>query len=84
MELGNLEKAQEYYQSALDEDDTDVRNYVNLAITYRQGGDNLSAKELYLQALEIDPDYAELNSSLGSLYILEGDAPAAIEYFEKR
>lgn len=38
LELGNLEKAQEYYQSALDEDDTDVRNYVNLAITYRQGG----------------------------------------------
>ncbi len=80
---GNMDKALENYNSALQEDPENVRNYTNLAIAYRQNGDNESAKELYEEALKIDPEYPELNSSLGSLYLLEGDYEKSIEYFEK-
>ena len=83
LETGDIAQAIDYYTKALEEDDSNVRNYVNLAISYRQDGDLNKAKELYLQASEIDPDYAELNSSLGSLFIIEGDPTAAIEYFNK-
>ena len=31
----------------------------------------------------MDPDYPELNSSIGTLYLLLDDAQAAIPYFEK-
>ena len=41
------------------------------------------AMELYQEGLEIDPDYPELNSSIGTLYLLLDDAQAAIPYFEK-
>ena len=68
---------------SLEADSSNVRNYVNLAIAYRQKGDGNKAKQLYVQATAIDPDYPELNSSLGSLYLLEGDAEKAIEYFNK-
>ncbi len=83
MKLDNMDKAFEYYQAALEEDSEDVRNYTNLAIAYRQNGDNESAKKLYLQAIVIDPDYPELNSSLGTLYLFEGNTDEAIKYFDK-
>ena len=83
MELDDIDKAIESYDISLEADSSNVRNYVNLAIAYRQKGDGNKAKQLYVQATAIDPDYPELNSSLGSPYLLEGDAEKAIEYFNK-
>lgn len=81
-ETGDLENAKNHYMTALNED-ASVRNYVNLAIVYRQSDDLKKAKELYEKALKIDPDYPELNSSLGTLALLENDPETAIEYFKK-
>lgn len=83
MKLDQMDKAFENFEAALEEDSTDVRNYTNLAIAYRQSGDNAKAKGLYIDALMIDPDYPELNSGLGTLYMLEGNAEEAIKYFDK-
>ncbi len=82
-EMDMPENAIEYYTLAMEEDSTRVEYVVNLAIVYRQSGDNQKAMELYEQALEINPDYPELNSSLGSLYIIENEPEKAIEYFNK-
>lgn len=83
LELDMYDDAISYYQKVLDSGSAEVNDYVNIAVAYRQSGDTQTAIKYYLIALQIDPDYAELNSSLGSLYILEGRPEKAIPYFEK-
>ncbi|MBQ7925202.1 MAG: tetratricopeptide repeat protein [Lachnospiraceae bacterium] len=83
LDLDMYEEAIEHYSKAVELEPDRVEHVVNLAIAYRQSGDNGKAKELYIQGLEIDPNYAELNSSLGSLYILENDPEMAIHCFDR-
>lgn len=83
LELDMYDNAIAYYQKVLDSGLAEVNDYVNIAVAYRQSGDTQMAIKYYMIALKIDPDYAELNSSLGSLYILEGRPEKAIPYFEK-
>ncbi len=73
LELGDCDNAIETYKKALDEDNTSVSNWVNLGVAYRQNGDLNNAEDSYTKALEIDPDYAELRSSLGTLYIIKNE-----------
>lgn len=83
LELDDYEMAIAYHEKALTLEPDSVICVVNLAVSHRKNGEMDKAKELYMKGLEIDPEYAELNSSLGSLYILENEPEKAIEYFEK-
>lgn len=82
-DMGMTEIAIEYQEKALEEDPSDVQNYVGLAISYRLLGDYDKAMDYYMQGMEVDPDDPELNSSIGTLYIILDEPQTAIPFFEK-
>ena len=83
LELSDYEKAIEAYKTSLEEDSTSVSGWVNLGVAYRQNGDLTDAEDCYIKALDIDPEYAELRSSLGTLYIIKNEPEKAVVEFDK-
>ncbi len=77
------ELAMESYEFLCEKEPEKVEYWVNLGICHRKLGDYEAAREMYEVALDIAPEDAELNSSLGSLYLLEDNPMLAIEYFKK-
>lgn len=82
VELEMYEKAILEHKKAIEIDDKYYKAWVNIGIAYRQGGNLDLAEEAYLIALDLNPNYAQLHSSLGSLYIIKDEPEKAIEAFE--
>lgn len=82
-DMGMTEIAIEYQEKALEEDPSDVQNYIDLAISYRLLGDYEQAMDYYMQGMEVDPDDPKLNSSIGTLYVILDEPEIAILFFEK-
>jgi len=54
-----------------------------MGIVYRKMGDLDKAEQCYKKAMEIKPDYAELHTSLGALYIHRDQPEKAIPELEE-
>ena len=61
----------------------DVVSEINKAVEFVKNEDYKSAEEIYLKALELNPDNHIILSFLGFLYITTKDYSKAEEYFEK-
>jgi Flp pilus assembly protein TadD len=57
--------------------------YVGKGVIYRLMGDYDSASRLYSKALEIAPDNAEVQTSVGVLAIHKGDYETAVSHLKK-
>lgn len=82
-ELGNLEKAREFYERTLALDRKFVSAYINLANIESQLLRYEIAENYYLIALALNPQNADIYYNLGSLYQLQGKLAQAVENFEK-
>lgn len=51
--------------------------YCNLAQLYRMNGWQDQALGLLLEAVRLDPDFADAHSSLSEMYVVRADYPAA-------
>lgn len=58
-------------------------NLGRLIYNRNQTEDRLNAEKMWLQALELKPDYANVLYSLGLLYESKGDRQRALQYFYK-
>lgn len=56
--------------------------FLNAGLAYKNAGNLRRAEELFLKALEIDPDYLPSLNNLGVLYLEKGDYDKANEYLE--
>lgn len=81
IEAGNYEKAIEYTNKALDEDESHGPAYDNLGqIAYRQGRYE-EAKNLLLKALDLKDTMADSKYYLGLIYEQAGDRDTARDFF---
>lgn len=81
IEAGEYEKAEEFTNKALDEDEAHGPAYDNLGqIAFRQGRYE-DAKELLLKALDLKETMADSKYYLGLIYEQEGDYESALNYF---
>jgi tetratricopeptide (TPR) repeat protein len=56
---------------------SDPRPYCNLASLYRMSGKSEEARGLLLEAVRLDPNFAEAHAALAELYAVIGDYSAA-------
>ncbi len=81
IEAGDFEKATEYTNLALDEDESHGPAYDNLGqIAFREGRME-DAKELLIKALDLRETMADSKYYLGLIYEQEGDYERAMDYF---
>ena len=81
IEAGDYEKAAEYTNLALEEDETHGPAYDNLGQIEFRKGNYEEAKELLLKALDLKDTMADSKYYLGLIYESEGDLEHALEYF---
>lgn len=81
LDAGNYEKAEEWTNKALDENEAHGPAYDNLGqIAFRQGRYD-DAKELLLKALDLRDTMADSKYYLGLIFEQEGDIETALQYF---
>jgi len=80
---GNLLKAREAYQKALELRPNFAEAQNNLGVVELQDGNVTKAKELFLKALEVSPAYAEANFNLALLYDRDGDLKSAATSYRR-
>ena len=81
VEAENWEKALEYTNKALDENEAHGPAYDNLGqMAFRQGNYE-EAKEYLLKALDLKETMADSKYYLGLIYEQEGDLETALDYF---
>ena len=61
--------------------DPSAISFHNLATLYMKQGQPSQAQAAFMRALELQPDYADANNSLGALLAQSGKVPEAIERF---
>ena len=70
MNLGKDDMAQKSFKAALDRKENFPSVHNQLGLLHRQHGRFEEAKNSYLQAIELDPEYADAQRNLGILYDL--------------
>lgn len=80
---GDLVKAREAYQKAIELRPEYPEALNNLAVLSLQAGDTAQASELLGKALKISPAYPEANFHMGLLLEQKGDKAKAIEYYKR-
>jgi len=80
---GNNQKASKYAELAIEADRYNANALVNKANCFFIDGDFVSAKDLYLEAVEIEADCFEPIYNLGLLCLSQGDIASALQAFEK-
>jgi predicted CXXCH cytochrome family protein len=78
--LGDPEKAEKYYKTAIEIDDLFYPAKVNLAILYNSMGRNEEAEELLRSVLDAYPEMYDAAYSLGLLMAEMGRLPEAVGY----
>lgn len=79
-----LDQVLRYFEKAVEFDPDLAAGYENLGKTYYSLGEFEKAEAACKRALEIDPNMASVQISLGWVYLIGmGEASKAIEYFEK-
>ena len=82
-ETGQDEKAQQYFNQAINVNQQNVNAYNQYAIYWRKRGQFNQAEQFYLKALAVWPDYPEAHLNLGMLYDLYmGALPPALEHYQ--
>jgi len=81
---GNLRDAFTAYQTAilLAPEDNTYRKFIlnNTGVLYARRGDVETAKNMFRDALSLDPNYTKANLNLGLIYYRAGDRAIAAEY----
>ncbi len=83
IEQGNIEAAEQQYQSVLNIDPFFTTSTVALAELYRGQGDDNKGGELIRETLTLQPNSADLNFSYGFYLIRLGDKATAMTYLAK-
>lgn len=82
-QLGNSDKAEEYFKKLLSVDPFHLDAQRNLGLLYLEGERYQEAEEALLKAERIQPQSAETNYRLGLLYDRMGEKEKALLYMEK-
>lgn len=80
VDLDEIDKAKEAYQTALRHDPTQFRAVTGLGILHRQEGEYDEAMKAYQRAIELEPEYAQAYSSMAVIAILMHDDQQAVDY----
>ncbi|NNE91950.1 MAG: tetratricopeptide repeat protein [Verrucomicrobiales bacterium] len=83
LKLEKFEEALATYDQSLAAHDGSEIVWVNKGVALRKMDRLSEAEECYLKALELNPNYAELHSSLGCLCIVRDKPEEAVDYFER-
>ncbi len=83
LKKGNLEKALQEYNQALEKDVSLVRVNLNRGIVFFKLGQYQKAEEEFLRELEMDPQDERAYNNLSVLYRLQGEYQKAIENAQK-
>ncbi|MEE4256652.1 MAG: tetratricopeptide repeat protein [Bacteroidales bacterium] len=81
--LGNYERAEQSFLSAISIDNEFIPSMANLAVTYNQQGKNDKAEEMLNHMIAEFPEYHEAYYSLGLLLAERGDYEGALEALER-
>lgn len=81
---GDLSKAIEYYQKAINLDPTAASIYNDLGVAYEIQAKFSEAEDMYLRSISIDPNFLAPYFNLGILYEKRQDLSKAAYYFKKR
>ncbi len=60
-----------------------ARQFYNEALDLRDQGDVENAKQLYLKAIELDPNFCDAMDNLGQLLRTQGDIEGAINWYQQ-
>lgn len=82
-EEGNLQKAVEYYTLAVGVNAADHEAYTNRGNVYFQTAQYGLAKQDYLKALSLKPDYNVAHDNLGALYAMNRQYDSALVHLNK-
>jgi tetratricopeptide (TPR) repeat protein len=82
-DIGELERAIEYFQKSLDLLGKDAWCLNNLSVALKKAGNIEGAKKALETALEEDPDYVEALNNLGNILRQEGRLDEAIELYQR-
>jgi tetratricopeptide (TPR) repeat protein len=72
--MGNIERFKELMNEAAEKEPNNPQTQFNLGVVSAKAGDNEAAKQYYMKALEIDPDFADANVNMASLIIAQEGA----------
>lgn len=82
LEEGNLAKAQERFELALEFNPDYPEPHNNLCLVWIKRANFAKAKDLCIKALRLNNDFAEAHNNLGYIYLQEGSAGRAAEQFK--
>lgn len=81
--IGNIEKAVEDYDFLIQNKNGSVKVFNNLGAIYANKKEYIKAKDLFLKALQENPDMAEAHENLAELFLETEDYAMAIEEYKK-
>ncbi len=77
IQLNKLDEAIHLLEENIHLNTKQVSSITNLGFAYLKKGNNTLAKQYYLQALQLDPDYEQALFNLAALYNIEGNTAMA-------
>lgn len=80
---GRLEDAREFYEQALDQDQTLAWAHNRIGAILAQLGEAEAAEQAFLKALELDSALPQAHSNLGNLYFSRGDYDSALAKYKE-
>jgi tetratricopeptide (TPR) repeat protein len=81
MEQGELDRALQILSGVIEHSPDEIEAYLMMGDLYKKKEDMAKAKDTYLRALQIDPEFPATHSRLGSWAVDAGDVPLAIEHY---
>ena len=82
-DLGMRDSAQYFFEQALSIDSNRINSWIGLGAIHRANGHYRDAESCYLQALVIDPSNADLQTSIGVLYLYTEREESALSHLRR-